>query len=127
MFKKFQEDEDSRFPQLTFGLPNRFNETSLRKYNQNFTENNYRQFLAGGTYWDDEMLNVNFQKVTMQFKDFQIETCFSGNMLSRMRNVCENQTMTIKQTDIFQYSFFTIELPLDMPIYSAKIKIRSSV
>ena len=127
LFKKFQEDEDSRFPELTFGLPNRLNETSLRKHNQNFNENNYRQFLAGGTYWDDEMLNVDFKKVTMQFKDYQIETCFSGNMLSRMRKVCENQTMTIKQTDIFQYSFFTLELPLDMPIYSATIKIRSSI
>merc|ERR1712020_694834 len=51
LFKKFQEDEDSRFPELTFGLPNRFNEIALRKHNQNFNENNYRHFVAGGEYW----------------------------------------------------------------------------
>ena len=127
LFKNFQEDKDSLFPELTFGLPNRFNETALRKHNQNFNEINYRHFVAGGEYWDEALLDIDFKEVTMQIKDYQIETCFYGNMISRRRNICENQTMTIKQTDIFQYSFFTLELPLDMPIYSATIKIKSSI
>ena len=127
LFKNFQEDKDSRLPELTFGLPNRFNETALRRHNHNFNENDYRHFVAGGDYWDEQMLDIDFKDVTMLFEDYQIETCFCGNMISRRRNVCENQTMTIKQTDIFQYSFFTLKLPLDMAIYSATVKIKSSI
>ena len=93
----------------------------------NFNENDYRHFVAGGDYWDEQMLDIDFKEVTMLFEDYQIETCFCGNMISRRRNVCENQTMTIKQTDIFQYSFFTLKLPLDMAIYSATVKIKNSI
>ena len=45
LFKKFHEDEDSIYPDLTFALPNRFNETALKEYDHGFNERKYFDFL----------------------------------------------------------------------------------
>ena len=34
LFKTFHEDRDSIYPEITFGVQNRFNETALKAYNQ---------------------------------------------------------------------------------------------
>ena len=47
LFKSFHQDEDSIYPDLIFGLPNRFDGTALRTYNESFNEDNYRDFLLG--------------------------------------------------------------------------------
>ena len=76
IFKTFHEDKDSIYPELTFGVLNRFNETALREYDKSFNEVNYRTFLEGDQYWDDKMLDVGFEKVSMRMDDYIIETCF---------------------------------------------------
>ena len=41
LFKAFHEDKHSIYPELTFAVPNRFNETALKEYDEGFTELNY--------------------------------------------------------------------------------------
>ena len=36
LFKTFHQDEDSVYPDMIFGLPNRFNESFLRLYDNSF-------------------------------------------------------------------------------------------
>ena len=76
LFKEFYEDEDSVYPELTFGFPNIFNESALRKYDETFTVNNYKSLLFGGNYWDEKMMDVDYKEVSMKLKDYQIEACF---------------------------------------------------
>ena len=127
LFKTFHEDEDSRYPELTFGLPNRFNETALRRYDENFTERNYQQFLRNGAYWDNKMVNIDFEKVIMQLNDYEIETCFYESFFSRIGQICKNQLITIKRLDMFGQSMYTLQLPPEMLMYSATIKIKNSI
>ena len=55
LFKTFHEDEDSIYPELSFALPNRFNESALRAYKEGFNEHNYKGFLQAVGYWDKRM------------------------------------------------------------------------
>ena len=71
LFKKFHEDEDSIYPDLTFALPNRLNETALKEYDKSFNEMNYFNFLQDG-YWNEKMFEIDFEKVSMRLKDYLI-------------------------------------------------------
>ena len=128
LFKEFYEDEDSVYPEITFGFPNIFNETVLRKYDQTFNIPDYKNFLMNGIYWDEKMMDVDYKKVRMQLKDYQIEACFYGTMISFRANICKNQTVQIKRLDMFESSYFTLQMPKDAyPTYATTIKIKSSV
>ena len=48
LFKRFHQDEESLYPDLTFCVVDQFNETKLKEYNENFTTLDYRNFLAKG-------------------------------------------------------------------------------
>ena len=64
----------------------------------------------------------------MQLKDYQIEACFYGTMISFRANICKNQTVQIKRLDMFESSYFTLQIPKDAyPTYATTIKIKSSV
>ena len=76
LFKTFHEDRDSIYPEITFGVQNRFNETALKAYNESFNEHNYINFLQGGAQWNEKMLDINFTEVSMNLKDYKIETCY---------------------------------------------------
>ena len=130
LFKEFYEDEDSVYPEITFGFPNIFNETVLRKYDQTFNIPDYKNFLMNAIYWDAKMMDVDYKDVGMQLKDYQIEACFYESIytLDPTVNICKNQTMQIKRLDMFANSYFTLQMPKDAyPTFATTIKIKSSV
>ena len=128
LFKEFYQDDDSVYPELTFGLSNIFNESALRKYDQTFNTKSYKNFLVGGTYWDEKMIDVDYKDVSMQIKDYQIEACFYESVVTELQHICKNQTVQLKRLDMFEKSTFTIKMPKDAyPTYASSIKIKSSI
>ena len=128
LFKEFYEDEDSVYPEISFGFPNIFNETVLRKYDQTFNIPDYKNFLMNGIYWDEKMMDVDYKAVSMQLKDYQIETCFYDTVYSFWSNICKNQSLQIKRLDMFESSYFTLQMPKDAYLaYAISIKIKSSI
>ena len=128
MFKEFYQDEDSVYPELTFGFPNIFNESALRKYDQTFTVNNYKSLLFGGNYWDEKMMDVDYKEVSMKLKDYQIEACFYETVFTALQENCKNQTVQIQRSDWFDKSVFTLQMPKNAyPTYASSIKIKSSI
>ena len=127
-FKKFRGDEDSVYPDLGFVLPNRFNETALRTYGKNFNEENYRSFLRG-IYWDDKMLDVDYDMVSMKLKDYLIQTCFFETVQDKLaeRSLYCKKDFIFERNDNFGDAGFILHLPPNKPIYSASIKLRSSI
>ena len=121
-FKKFHEDKDSVYPDLTFVLPNRFDETALRSYDESFNEYNYRKFLNGGDYWDEKMLDVDFDKVSMRLEDYILKTCLHETIFGP----CKTDG-TIKQYDDFGLVENTLHFPLDKTIWKASIKLKNSI
>ena len=125
LFKKFHEDEHSIYPDITFGLPNRVDETTLRTYDNSYNEMNYRRFL-NNRYWDQKMLDIDFENVSMRLKDHLIQTCLYDTLLDKMNGICK-EGLIIKRRDDFGYAYFTLHFPSDIPIYSASIKLKSSI
>ena len=127
LFKTFHEDRDSIYPEITFGVQNRFNETALKAYNESFNEHNYINFLQGGAQWNEKMLDINFTEVSMNLKDYKIETCYFATAVSYRDGICNNGSIMIKRLDSFQWVMFTLHLPLNIPMISATIKLKSSI
>ena len=121
-FKKFHEDKDSIYPELTFILPNRFDETALRSYDESFNEYNYSKFLNGVSHWDEKMLDVDFDKVSMRLEDYVLETCFYETMFGP----CKTNGL-IKQYDDFGAVETTLHFPPDKIIWGASIKLKNSI
>ena len=129
LFKAFHQDEDSIYPDLIFGLPNRFDGTALRTYNESFNENNYRDFLLGGDgrgNWDDKMLDIDFDKVSMRIKDYVVQTCFYATLKDREDGNCEDH-IVMHQHNNFDYAVATLRFPTHVPMRLARIKLKRSI
>ena len=125
LFQKFHEDEESIYPELTFAVPNRFNETALREYDKGFNEINYFKFLQGDD-WDDKMLDVDFEKVSMRIEDYIIKTCFYETMLDNIYDDCKSGG-EIHRLNQLGLVFVTLHFPTYMIMQGATIMLRSSI
>ena len=125
LFKTFHEDEDSIYPELTFAVPNRFNETALREYDEEFNEFNYYGFLQGDD-WNDKMLDVDFEKVSMRIEDYKIKTCFYKTMRDNIYDDCKNGG-AIQRFNALGFVFITLHFPSDMIMQGATIMLRNSM
>ena len=126
LFKRFHKDHDSVYPELTFGLSNRFNETALKAYDTSFNQQNYQYFLSGGRYWDEKMLDIDFNKVSMHIDDFVIKTCLYESLVDNFLENCKYHP-TIKRVDLFEKALFTLQFPSNRPMHSAKIQLKNSI
>ena len=125
LFKTFHEDKDSIYPELTFAVPNRFNETALREYDKGFNEFNYFKFLEG-EHWDDKMLDADFEKVSMRIKDYIIESCFYETYQDKLSNNCKSNEV-IKPWNNLGRVVVPLHFPSDMIMWSATIMLRNSI
>ena len=124
-FKTFLEDEYSTYPDLWFMLPTRFNETALRTYDKHFTKHKYRSHLFGGRSWDEKMLDIDFEKVSMQINDYLLQTCLYETLRQKIKGICKNN-VTLTQQNSFGQTIVTLHFPSDRPVYSAIIKLKNS-
>ena len=127
LFKTFHEDQDSIYPEITFGVINRFNETALNAHNASFNAHNYRNFLQGGDQWDEKMVEIDFKEVSMKLKDYEIETCLIADAVSYRDGICNNDSITIRRLNTLEWALFTLHLPSNMPMFSATIKLKNSI
>ena len=125
-FKKFHEDKENVYPDLTFALPNRFDETALKAYDKSFNEKTYRNFLSGGLHWNDKMLDVDFRKVSMRLADYMIESCFYKRPQDAINENCTERVI-IKRTDNFGYAKFRLHFPSGVPMFASTIKLKRSI
>ena len=125
IFKKFQEDEDAIYPELTFMIPDQYNETILKAYDQGFTSQKYQAFLRGDI-WDKKLLAVNFDDVTMKLDDYRIETCVYTSLLSKRNGDCKNY-LTMRSRNYFGMQMHTMTFPRNMAMHAASIKLRKSI
>ena len=125
LFKKFHEDQDSIYPDLTFALPNRFNETALKEYDNGFNEMNYFDFLQN-SFWDEKMFYIDFEKVSMRLEDFLIQACFYESSMDYYSSKCKGN-LIIKRRDYFGLAYFTLRSPSDKTMFKASIKLNTSI
>jgi len=68
-FQWYHEHEKDIYPTISicfYGIPVVFSNEKLKQINNNFDANLYSMFLHG-KYWDEEMIKVNYDDVTLNF------------------------------------------------------------
>ena len=120
-------NDESQYPSLSLCFLDSYKEISLQNYDIRGGINTtiYSKFLRGN-YWDHEMLNVDYDLVTFDIKDYIIGTCMISTGSSECQNIKEIHASTfVTQSGIYKcFSFNQIsELPLD----EVFIAINSSV
>ena len=125
LFKRFREDEESIYPALMFTMRTQFNETVLRAYDKSFNGKKYERFLHG-FYRDEKMLDIDYDKVNMQLKDYLLEACVYESILDKVEGKCKKPLFVSRQ-NTFGVSHFTMHLPLDRDVVGARIKLKRSI
>ena len=70
-YQWYHQDEKDIYPTISicfYGVPFVFSDEKLKKINTNFNADLYSKFLQG-KYWDEEMLKVNYDSVSLEFLD----------------------------------------------------------
>ena len=65
----YNQDGNSIYPSITIVVGNPFIKENLKVHGENITPALYSQFLEG-TYWDDRMMNINYDDVTVDINDY---------------------------------------------------------
>ena len=125
IFKKFLDDDDSAYPILTFIIPDRFNETTLKKYDENINPEAYRNFILG-QFWNDKALEIDYNDVTMDINDYLIEECFYTSIQAKYFGECKNTTR-IEIQNFYGTKSITLHIPKNEPMYSVTVKLKKSV
>ena len=68
-FQEFNAKEENLFPSLTICVPSTFNEENLNSYGEGINITSYTDFM-NGEYWDDRMMKVNYDNVTVNFSNY---------------------------------------------------------
>ena len=69
-FKKFNEMETDLYPSLGLCWTMIINEESLKRCGSNFSAMDYVNFLGGWPKWDEKMLTVDYDDVTLHLDDY---------------------------------------------------------
>ena len=79
-FKRFNEDESSPYPALTFCLHEPFLEDKLKALGNGINSSTYMQYLKG-ELWDDRMVDVDYENVTINLENFLLQACVLDSYL----------------------------------------------
>ena len=76
-FKRFLDDEESIYPEISLCLSEPYRKENLKALGDGINSSAYNDFLHG-ELWDDRMLDINYHKVTLDIKEYLIDTASTG-------------------------------------------------
>ena len=68
-FKQYNEEKEYIYPSFSLIFVNPFIDAKLKKYGEGVNARTYSQFLEG-QLWDDRMLNISYDDVTIDMADY---------------------------------------------------------
>ena len=73
-YKMYNQDEESIYPGITICVDKPFQSDKLLAHGDGINKTTYEKFLRG-RLWDDRMLKINFDSITIDIKEYLIEAC----------------------------------------------------
>ena len=137
-FKKYGEDSQSIYPDITLCFNNPFYDEELKKHDVNWNSQKYSLFLTGEQswywddgmpveYWDERVLEVSYENVSLQLKKHIIG---NGMVFPSKTGLSSNSNISIEQIfsfSIFAIKCFTFPLPNGIGITKFVVVIENSV
>lgn len=121
-FKRFNEDEESIYPEITICMSDAYLGNKLNMFGEDITETAYERFLKG-QLWDDRMLDIDYNNVTLDIEDYLIETCIK----QKFTGDCTvfNATVSVFVNQLRKC--FTIHNPLKTNMLFVEAKLRAAL
>ena len=123
-YKVYNEDEESIHPEITICVDSPWRHKQLNAYGKGINKTTYEGFLRG-RLWDDRMLDVDFDKVTIDIKDYLLDTCIKQNFQGDCLTI--NPTIGLFFEPGFLYKCFSIHNPPGINIVYVESKINASL
>ena len=120
-YKRFNEDNESTYPDLTMCLKNKFDEEKLRASGNGINGSLYDKFLMG-QYWDDQIKNVNFDDVSMKLEDYLLSAKVKGSFWGEYTKIANITKHPL--TKNICYTFHLSELS---DLVDAEITVKNSI
>ena len=74
----FYKTFDGDYPDLTLCFNSPYIDEKLSSYGNGITPSSYGSFLSGGI-WDEQMVKINYDNVTIDISDYLLETCIRSS------------------------------------------------
>ena len=121
-FKRFLEESDYLYPDLTMMIPNQLNETKLKTIFGKEMNSSYFLGLLDGSYWDDRALDIELSDVSRSLDDYMISHCILPSFYEPCTKMEE-----INMIRELGSEFHTFRLPIDKKTAIATFQFSTSV
>ena len=129
-FKKYGNDEDSIYPDVSLCFDHPFNEDKLKEFDNALTKSIYTIFLTGQDFfghWEEKALSVDYENVSLQLNEYLVGKAIvfpSGTATAPHKNISINN-FTIVAYPICKC--FTFHLPIGIKLMSVSIALRNTI
>ena len=124
-FKKFGDDPDSIYPDITLCFESPLSEEKLNLYGDEINKAKYQYFLSG-QYFDKRMLDIDYETVSMQLKMHLLGT----ELISTSTKGIITHDRSLFKITSFGHAFakcFTVHTPTVKRVMSLKLKLQNTV
>ena len=80
-YKRFLQDDQSIYPDITVLMPYQLNETAFRQLRTGINISTFKEILQG-THWDDEILEIPLEDVRLKLSDNLMSSCILSSYLN---------------------------------------------
>ena len=121
-FKRFLEDDESIYPEITICISDAYLGDRLRTIGNGINETTYEKFLKG-ELWDKRMLGIDYNNVTVHIEEFIKETCIRKQIVGKCKPFKAAITPFVNQVR----KCATIHNPEQKSIMSLEVKLNLSL
>ena len=127
LFRNYGQDEECIYPDVTVCVESPYDPEKMKQHGRNTSTSLYSTFLLGQDfvgYWDKDILNIDYDKVSLDLKDHHIgKPLLTSSKFSKM-----NRTVDITHSNSFPgYKCFTLHLPSMARILQVSVAMRNSL
>ena len=121
-FRKFLENDERVYPDITVMLPMQVNETKLKKSIGKDINASFLQDILHGYYWDDRILDVDLDDVALPLSEYMISHCVWYSFYQP----CTKLKQVISWQE-FGIVYHTFRLPVKKKTSAAAFQFRTNV
>ena len=120
-YKRFLQDDQSIYPELTVIIPYQLNENAFQSLGADMNVSTFNQILLGQE-WDDEILKISLEDVKLKSDNYLISSCTISSYLDECRPIKINEKMFLAGSISLAF-----QLPRDKLTSYATFRLRKSI
>ena len=125
-FKKYGEDEDSIYPDISLCFDHPFDEEKLKLFDDRLTKSLFTRFLSGKDFegeWPNKLLDIDYENVSLQLKDHLIGNAILYPALGEYNITIYNFTVVNNPA----FRCFTFHLPTQVRLLGFSVALSNSI